>query len=107
MLTSYTDNMPPRFMTPYISAKYALLGLMKALSVEYADKGIMINAVSPGMMETKFLAKTFEHAVEQNAAKSPFGRNLYVDEIIPTIKFLMSDGADRITGQNIIISGGM
>lgn len=107
MLTSYTENIPPKFMTPYITSKYALLGLMKSLSSEYANKGVMVNGISPGMMETKFLVNTFEHAVEENAAKSPFGRNLYVDEIIPTVKFLLSDGADRITGQNIVISGGM
>ena len=39
--------------------------------------------------------------------KSPFGRNLYVEEIIPMLRFMLSDGADRITGQNIVISGGM
>ena len=67
----------------------------------------MVNAVSPGMMETEFLTNIFDHAIEDNAAKSPFGRNLYVDEVIPTIKFLLSDGSDRITGQNIVVSGGM
>lgn len=107
VLSSYTENLPPKFMSPYVTTKYALLGLMRALSAEYADKGIMVNGISPGMMETKFLDKTFDHAVEENAAKSPFGRNLYVDEVIPTMRFLLSDDAKRITGQNIVVSGGM
>lgn len=107
MLSSCTENIPPRFMTPYVMTKYALLGLMKSLSTEYASKEIMVNGISPGMMETKFLEKTFDHAVEANATKSPFGRNLYVEEIIPMLRFMLSDGADRITGQNIVISGGM
>ena len=107
ILTSCTTNIPPKFMTPYVTTKYALLGLMKALSAEYASKGIMVNGISPGMMETQFLKNTFAHAIEQNALNSPFGRNLLVDEIIPCVEFLLSNGSDRITGQNIVISGGM
>lgn len=107
VLSSYVNGIPPKFMLPYVTSKYAMLGYVRALSAEYADKGIMVNAVSPGMMETEFLTNIFDHAIEDNAAKSPLGRNLYVDEVIPTIKFLLSDGADRITGQNIVVSGGM
>lgn len=107
VLPSYVNGIPPKFMLPYITSKHAMLGYIRALSAEYADKGIMVNAVSPGMMETEFLTNIFDHTIEDNAAKSPFGRNLYVNEVIPTIKFLLSDGADRITGQNFVVSGGM
>lgn len=107
MLSSYTNNNPPRFTAPYVTVKYALLGLMKELSVEYADKGIMVNGISPGMMETKFLKDVPELIVQQNAGNSPFGRNLNIEEVVPLFEFLLSDEAARITGQNIIISGGM
>lgn len=54
MLTSCTINNPPKYQSSYVTVKYALLGLMKALAVEYADRGITVNGVSPDMMETKF-----------------------------------------------------
>lgn len=52
VLSSYVNGIPPKFMLPYVASKYAMLGYVRALSAEYADKGIMVNAVSPGMMET-------------------------------------------------------
>ena len=107
MLSSYTNNNPPRFTAPYVTVKYALLGLMKELSVEYADKGIMVNGISPGMMETKFLKDVPELLVQQNAENSPFGRNLNIEEVVPLFEFLLSDETARITGQNIVVSGGM
>ncbi len=107
VLSSCTEGLPPKFETPYVTSKYAMLGLMKALSVEYAARGIMINGVSPGMMETKFLGEIIDHVVEENALNSPFGRNLEVGEVTPMIDFLLSEKANRITGQNIIVSGGM
>lgn len=106
MLSSVTTNFPPKYLSSYVTVKYALIGLMKSLSVEYADKGIMVNAVSPSMIETKFLREIPELVVQQTAANSPFGRNLYVEDIVPTFEFLLSDKADLITGQNIVVSGG-
>ena len=107
MLSAYTDNVPPKFSSVYVTVKYALLGLMKALSAEYADKGIMVNGISPSMMETKFLKEVPELLVQQAAMNSPFGRNLLVDEIVPMFEFLLSEKGNRITGQNIVISGGI
>lgn len=106
MLSSYIQNIPPRFTSPYIVTKYALLGLMKELSAEYCSDGIMVNGVSPSMMETKFLDCIPELIVEKNAKESLFGRNLNVDEAVPVFEFLLSEGASRITGQNIVVSGG-
>ena len=86
--------------------KYALLGLMKSLSVEYADKGIMVNGVSPDMIETKFLKDIPDLVIRQNAERSPLKRNLTIEDVVPTFDFLLSDAADTITGQNIGITGG-
>lgn len=104
MLTSYTLNAPPKYLAPYITVKYALLGLMRELAGEYADKGIMVNGVSPDMMETKFLSDMPELIIRQYAENSPAGRNLTVEDVIPTFEYLLSDGADMVTGQNIGIS---
>ncbi|MDO4219294.1 MAG: SDR family oxidoreductase [Synergistaceae bacterium] len=107
MLTSYTNNLPARYQTSYVTVKYALLGLMKSLSVEYADKGITVNGVSPDMMETKFLSELPDLIVETNREGSPIGRNIYVNEIIPIFKYMLSDLGASITGQNIAITGGL
>lgn len=106
MLTSYTLNMPPKYLSSYVTEKYALLGLMKSLAVEYADKNITVNGVSPEMTETKFLNELPEIIVNQNAENSPLKRNLKVKEIIPTLAYLLSENADSINGQNIGITGG-
>ena len=106
MLSSYLTGVSPKFQSPYITVKYALLGLMKNIAAEYAGKGITANAVSPYMMETKFLSDLPELIKEQSAKNSPLGRNLHVDEVIPSIEFLLSSGSDLVTGQNISVTGG-
>lgn len=106
MLTSYTHNNPPKFQSGYVTIKYALLGLMKSLSVDYIDKGITVNGVSPGMMETKFLSELPELIIEQNRINSPLGRNIDVKEVIPVMEYMLSDLGASMTGQNICVSGG-
>lgn len=106
MLTSCVQNTPPKYLSPYVTAKYALFGLMKSLAVEYADKGITVNGVSPDMIETRFLSDISDIIVQKNAMDSPIGRNLTVDDVLPVFEYLLSDEASAITGQNIAITGG-
>ena len=106
MITSCTVGMPPKYTTVYTTAKYALLGLMKSLAVEYADKGITVNGVSPEMIDTRFLKDLPDLIKEMNAQNMPMGQNLKVEQVVPTIAFLLSDGADMINGQNIAITDG-
>ena len=106
MLTDCVIGIPPKFQIPYVTVKYALLGLMKSLAVEYADKGITVNAVSPDMIETKFLSDVPELIIAQNARNSPLGRNLTVDDVVPAFEYFLSDGADAVTGQNMGVTGG-
>ena len=105
MLTSCTCNEPPKFMSPYVVSKYALLGLVRSLAVEYAVKGINVNAVSPVMIDTQFNSDMPEMIIEMNREKCAAGRNLKVDEVLPTVEFLLSEGASMVNGQNILISG--
>lgn len=105
MLTSYTVAMP-KFTLDYTMVKYALLGFMKSLAKEYADKSININAVSPSMIETKFLNDISQIIIAQSAENNPLKRNATVKDIIPVFEFLLSDEANYITGQNIVVSGG-
>lgn len=104
MLTSCTVGMPPKYTSVYTTAKYACLGLMKSLAAEYADKGITVNGVSPEMIDTRFLQDLPDLIKEMNAQNMPMGQNLKVEQVVPTIQFLLSDGADLISGQNIAIN---
>lgn len=74
--------------------------------MEYADKGISINGISPALVETRFTEKMHDFLKEENAKLSPIGRNLMVKDILPTIRFLMSEGSDCINGQNICVTCG-
>ncbi len=107
MLSSCVIGMPPRYQAPYVAVKYALLGLMKELATDYAAKGITVNAVSPDMMDTKFLSELPDLIKEKNASDSPLGRNIRTDEVIPAIEYLLSPGSDVVTGQNIAVTGGI
>ncbi len=106
MLSSVTIGMPPKFMMAYTINKYALLGLLKSASIEYADKGININGISPNMMETKFLRNIDERFIEMAASSARMQRNIQVKEVIPAIQFLLSEGSDYMNGVNINLSGG-
>lgn len=106
MLTSCTINVPPKYLSDYVTTKYALLGLMKSLAIEYANKFVNINAVSPSMIETKFLENIPDLVIKSNAENNPMKRNATVNDIIPAMQFLLSDNTEYITGQNICISGG-
>ena len=87
------------------SLKPAVLILNKFLAAEYIEKGITVNAVSPDMMETGFIDNIPDLIKAQNAESSPIKRNLKVEDVIPTFKYLLSDGADTVYGQNIVIMG--
>lgn len=105
-LSSYTLQMPPKFLTHYVIAKYALWGLVRSLASEYADKKITINAVSPSLTETAFLSDLPAKIVEMAAEQSPLKRNASPADIAPVIRFLLSPGSDYLTGVNIPVAGG-
>ena len=105
-LSFVVRDAPPKYCAQYVAAKYALLGLMKALAAEYAGKGVTVNGISPAWVVTKYLDTQPAMLVEQNAQQSPIGRNLEVADLVPTIGYLLSDGAACVTGQNIYITAG-
>lgn len=106
ILSSYTQGTPPSAMAHYVTAKYALLGLMKSLSSEYAGKKICINSVSPSMIETDYLATIPGKIIEFTAQQHPQKRNGRPSDIAPVVKFLLSDEATFVTGVNIPVTGG-
>lgn len=105
MLTIHTTQKPLKGCADYVTEKYALLGLIKALASEYEGKGITFNGVSPGAIDTKFNEQLPDFVLEQYAAGSKSGNNLKVDEILPDIEYLFSKKCDNVTGKNFIIDG--
>lgn len=106
VVSSVTHGMPPKFMSHYTILKYAELGLMRALAAEYASSNVRINSISPGLVETKFLQNISEAAVQMAASANPQGRNAFPHDIVGAIEFLLSPGADYITGIDIPITAG-
>lgn len=106
MLSSYVLGTPPKALAHYTITKYALLGLVKSLANEYGDKNIQVNAVSPSMIETKFLDNINEKFVELSAYNNPLKRNATVSDITPIIKLLISDESNYMNGTNIPITAG-
>ena len=106
MLSAVTLGMPPKFMSQYVVTKYALLGLMKSMAMEYAEKGICINGISPNMMETEFLSEIDERIIEMNRQSCTQKRNVKVEETVAAIEFLLSYNTSYINGVNLNLTGG-
>jgi 3-oxoacyl-[acyl-carrier protein] reductase len=106
VLSSVTEGRPPAALSHYVTAKYAVLGLMRSLSQEYAAKNIQINGVSPSMVETKFLSDLDEKFLQLAAEAHPLKRNARVDDIVSAMSLLLTEGSDYMSGVNLPITGG-
>jgi len=91
----------------YGVSKAGLNGLSKSIAVEYGNKNILSNSVSPGFTQTELTKKTnTEKEIEEIADKIPLKRLASTNEIAKTVEFLASENNTYITGQNIIVDGG-
>ena len=92
----------------YSMAKGALVGLTRALSRKLASRGILVNAVAPGLIETPMLRQVMAGRDEESLTNSvPLGRLGEAREVAAVIAFLLSDDASYMTGQLINIDGGL
>ena len=93
-------------LTSYNAAKAGVFGLTKSAALEFAQQGIRINAVSPGLIDTEILDNVSEEVLQQMIDTIPLKRAGTAEEIANAVVWLCSDGASYITGQNLIIDGG-
>jgi len=93
--------------TNYSAAKAGMAGFAKALAQEVVKKGVTVNTVSPGYVETDMVLAIRKEIREQIIASIPMGRLAKPDEIAAVVAFLASEEAGYITGANISVNGGM
>jgi 3-oxoacyl-[acyl-carrier protein] reductase len=91
----------------YVTSKAGLIGLTKALAREVAARGVTVNLVAPGFIETDMTANLPDAVKEAYRGQIPLGRFGTAADVAAAVAFLASDGAAYITGQVIHVNGGM
>lgn len=91
----------------YVAAKAGVIGLTKTAARELATRGITVNAVAPGFIDTEMTAVLPEDVKANLVGQIPLGRLGQTDDIASVVLFLASDAANYMTGQTLHVDGGM
>jgi 3-oxoacyl-[acyl-carrier protein] reductase len=107
LLSSVVGEMGNAGQTAYAASKAALLGVAKSLAREYASRGITVNAVTPGYVDTDMTSGLTGELRDKMLTAVPLGRTGTAREIAAAIAYLASDEAAYVTGQALRVNGGM
>jgi len=91
----------------YAASKGGVISFTRAVARELGQFGIQVNAIAPGLIGTEMLGDMSEDALKDLTAKIPLGRVGTVDDLVGSVLFLASDRADYITGQTLLVDGGL
>lgn len=107
-VSSVTDIQPVAGLAAYIAAKGAVVGLTRALALEFAPQRIRVNAIAPGATDTPLNKSVYTPDVrEMYERRIALGRIASPDEIADAVLFLASGGSRYITGQELLVDGGL
>jgi 3-oxoacyl-[acyl-carrier protein] reductase len=106
-VSSVVGEMGNPGQTAYAASKAALLGVTKSLAREYASRGITVNAVTPGYVDTDMTSGLTPEVREKMLLGVPLGRTATVREVAAAVAYLASDEASYVTGHALRVNGGM
>jgi len=106
-LTSVVGQTGNAGQSAYAAAKAGIIGFTKSMARELASRGITVNAVAPGFIDTEMTAKLSSKVQEEYLRSIPLGRFGSCEEVAAAVCFLAGPGADYITGQVVSVNGGL
>jgi 3-oxoacyl-[acyl-carrier protein] reductase len=106
-VSSVVGQMGNAGQTNYAASKAGLIGFVKALAREVASRGITVNVIAPGMIDTDMTRAVQERAQVDWSVQIPLGRLGSVDDVAAAACYLASDEASYITGHVLAVNGGM